>query len=44
MRVSSYRNHPLDSKCTNRFFALIQNQMRGQDASTTSVASKYNLG
>lgn len=31
-------------QCTNRFIALIQNQMRGQDASTTGVAAKYNLG
>jgi transposase len=31
-------------QCTNRFIALIQNRMRGEDASTTAVAAKYNLG
>lgn len=31
-------------QCTNRFIALIQIQMRGEDASTTAVAAKYNLG
>lgn len=31
-------------QCTNRFIALIQSQMRGEDASTTAVAAKYNLG
>lgn len=31
-------------QCTNRFIALIQNHMRVQDASTTAVAAKYNLG
>lgn len=31
-------------QCTNRFIALIQNQMRGVDASATAVAAKYNLG
>ena len=29
-------------QCTNRFIALIQSRMRGQDASTTAVAAKYN--
>lgn len=31
-------------QCTNRFIALIQNQMRGVDASATAVAAKHNLG